>query len=159
MNTQVKQAGLDWFGRCGLSKVMVAITLTTDPAKYDFGKRSMSDIDTLMRKELRHLHNKINDRIYGTRNWSRKHKGADIFAVREEKHKQPHIHMALALEDVSQARKISNFIERYWPQTRTGGWSIHMELITDADGWMNYSLKHMSPTDTDAIYACKGVLN
>lgn len=158
IDMDIKQAGLTLFQQHGLHNSVLAVTLTTDPSKYDFYNKSQQYIDDYMKRELRYLHNKLNDKICGN-NWQRKHTGVDIYAVREEKHKQPHIHMAVALDEIADVRKASQFINSFWPKTRTGGWSNHIELITDASGWMDYSLKHLSPKGTDAIYACKGVLN
>ena len=158
MGNDIRREGAEWFAKHGSSRAMLAVTLTTDPTKLDFKRLGMFKTDMLMKRELNYLHCKLNDKAYGN-NWRRKNLSADIYAIREEKSGHPHIHMAIALENPTYASFISEYVKDVWVNTPIGGDFNHVTLIDDAEGWINYCFKHVKNIDTDAIYACKRVID
>ncbi len=158
MKRNVRDAGAEWFTTVGSGKVMLAVTLTTDPSKLDFKKYGKSETDRKVKKELNFLQCKLNDFIYGN-NWRRKKLNTDIYAVREEKSGHPHIHMTVVVDKPDNVDLVGKHIEHIWKKTKFGGEYNHVDIIHDVVGWVHYCFKHVKDNDTDAIYSFKRVLD
>lgn len=158
MKSNIREVGAEWFEKLGAGKAMLAVTLTTDPSKLDFKRLGKFKTDQKVKEDLNYLHCKLNDLVYG-KNWMRKKLSTDIYAVREEKSGHPHIHMAVAFDDPKYAGLVGNYLKDIWKDTRCGGDFNHVTLITESAGWIDYCFKHVKNTDTDAIYACKRVID
>lgn len=154
----LREQTVKWILDNGGDEFNLAITLTTDPAKYDFSKQSRDKIDDMVSKELTFVRHKLNSFVYGN-NWRRKNKNVLLASFREEIHKQPHYHIALKVDAANALNLVGDFVCDTWKKTKFGGYSNKFVLIDSSAGWLDYCVKNFNSLDTNTIDLSNTVLN
>lgn len=154
---QLQQAIKDWFITHGAGGSVLALTLTTDPSKKDFSQMPQWNIDNFLKGDLHRFQRLLNRKLLGN-NWQRRSKGCQIYAIREEISKHPHIHLSLCIEESLDVSVAAQYALEIWKSTWSGGYVNKAVHITTVEDWISYTAKHVKTYGTDAIYACGQVL-
>jgi len=154
----LREQTVKWILDNGGDEFNLAITLTTDPKKYDFTVQCRDKIDYMVSKELTYVRHKLNSYVYGS-NWRRKNKNVLIASFREKIHKQPHYHIALKVDASNALNLVGDFVCETWRRTKYGGYSNKVVLIDSANRWLSYCVKNLTALDTNTIDLSNTVLN